>query len=319
MPQIEFDYFIPPDVTVYTDGTIAEADKPKVFSLHDNSKRALMSFTGWGMPSIEYITQRGPFQHGVTLLDYRLEPRVLQYVYRQIGDCREDYWDMRYLLLNAIRPNRGVGACITPGRLRKILPNGEIRDLMVMLEKGPPFRARTGDWDEWAITETLRFIAHDPIVLDPVRNSASWTLGTPTDQLVFPITFPIVFGPAIIDETLDVTYAGNWLTYPTIVITGPLNGPIIENQSTDEILEIGWDIPAGKTLTINLAYGVKSVIDSDGTSRIGTLSTDSDLATFHIAPDPEVASGVNTLLVTGSAATATTAVVVNWYDRYIGI
>lgn len=319
MAQIEWDFFIPADVSVYTDGTILATDIPKVYSFHDNTNRALMSFTGWGMPEIEYITQRGPFQHGVTLLNYRLEPRVIQYVYRQVGGCRDDYWDNRAALVNTLRPNRGVGGCVTHGRLRKIRYDGTVRDLMVVIEQGPPFQARGSDWDEWAITETLRFIAHDPIVFNPAQKTANWTLSTPVDHLIFPITFPIVFGTAIVNDTLNVVYDGTWLTYPTIVITGPLNGPIVENQSTGETLTIGWDVPVGKTLTINLAYGIKTVTDSDGVSRVGTVSTNSDLATFHIAPDPEVAGGVNTLKVSGSAADTNTAVVISWYDRYIGI
>jgi hypothetical protein len=317
MAQIEWDYYLSPDISIYTDGSILAADQGKVYSFHDNNLRALMSFTGWGMPPIEYITQRGPYQHGITLLDYRLNPRIIQLVHRRVGGCREDYWDNRSSLIDVLRPNRG-GACLSRGRLRKILGDGAIRDIYVMIESGPVFSPRGNDWDEWSITETLRFIAHDPIIFDPARNSASWTLSAES-ALIFPITFPIFFGGAIINDTLDITYVGSWLTYPEIVITGPLNGPVIENESTDETISIGWDVPSGKTLTINLGYGVKTVTDSDGINRIGTISTDSDLATFHIAPDPEVAGGVNTLRATGSGADANTAVVVTFYDRFIGI
>lgn len=316
--QIEWDYYLPPDASVNTDGTVAEDDRDLVYSFHNNADRALLSFTGWGMPDIEYITQRGPYQHGRTIVDYRLQPRVVQYTYRQTGGCRDDYWDNRYGLINAIRPNRGAPGCVERGRLRKVLSDGSVRDLYVMVERGPRFQARGTDWDEWSITETIRFVAHDPVVFNPALQSASWTISS-TSQLVFPITFPIFFGSEIIDSDLDITYDGTWLTYPIITIVGPLHGTIITNESTDEVIRFEYDIPAGTTITMNLDYGVKTVVDQDDTSLIGSVGADSDLATFHIAPAPEVAGGVNTITVQGSNADANTAVTISWLDKYIGI
>lgn len=313
---IEFTYYVPPDVTVATNGTIS--DYSDVYLFNDHVDRFEMSFTGWGMPPIEYITQRGPYQTGQTVLDFRVQPRVIQLTHRRNGNCRDDYWDIRSDFINALRPNRAVGGGFEPGRLRKVLSDGSIRDIYVALERGPVFQPRGDQWDEWSIMETIRFIAHDPILFNPVRKSATWTLSS-QDNLVFPFSFPIIFGSAIINDTLDVTHAGTWLSYPTITITGPLSQPTIENQSTDEIIVFQYDIPAGSTVEFDLNYGVKTVLENGGTSRIGSVTPQSDLATFHIAPDPEVSGGVNALLVTGSNATAETSVGVTWYDRYIGI
>lgn len=317
--QIEWDYWIPEDVTINSDGTVPSSDRYKVYSFHNNSDRALMSFTGWGMPPIDYITQRGPYQHGETLLTYRLEPRVVQYVYRKTGGCREDYWDNRRELIDAIRPNRSSMGCVTRGRLRKVLPDGSMYDLYAKIERGPVFQGRGQDWDEWSFTETLRFIAHDPVVFNPVQQSASWTLTGGTDQLVFEATFPIFFGPEIVNDTLNITYDGTWLTYPTINITGPLIGPVIKNNSTDETITINYDVPTGETITIDLRYGVKTVENSAGTNLIGTITPNSDLATFHLAPDPIVSGGVNEMVVQGANADANTAVSMTWFDKYIGI
>lgn len=318
MPQIEWDYYIPADVSVNSDGTILAADRSKVYSFDNREDRALVNFTGWGYPTVEHITQRGAYQHGETLLTYRLNPRVVQYVYRKTGGCRDDYWENRRNLIDAIRPNRGVGGCVERGRLRKVLEDGSKYDLYVMVERGPSFSPRGSDWDEWSYTETIRFVAHDPVIFNPEQQNASWTLSA-SSELVFPITFPIFFGTSIINDTLDVTYNGTWLTYPTITITGPLNGPVIENLSTDETIEINYDVPAGDTITIDLNYGVKTVVNTAGTNLIGTVTADSDLATFHIAPDPEVSGGINQLRASGSNADANTAVAITWFDKYIGI
>jgi hypothetical protein len=314
--QIEWSYYIPPDVTVATDGTIA--DWTNVYSFDDREDRFEFSFTGWGMPPIDYITQQGPFQDGVSLLDYRLKPRVVQLTHRRVGGCRDSYWDMRSDLVNILRMNRGSSG-LERGRLRRVLPDGSKRDLYVVIEQGPRFEARDPEeWDEWSIFETLRFIAHDPIIFNPAQQSASWTISE-TSELIFPIEFPIIFGAAIINNELDVTYNGTWLTHPTITITGPLYGPIIQNNSTDEEIVINYDVEPGDTLTLDLNYGVKTVEDADGTNRIGTVTPDSDLATFHIAPAPQVSGGVNTLKVIGGNADDNTAVAITWYDKYIGI
>ena len=318
MPQIEWDFLIPADVTLDANGDVLAADWDEVYSFHDNGERALMSFMGWGMPTIDYITQKGPFQHGLTVIDYRLQPRVVQMVHRRTGGCREDYWDHRALFVNALRPNRGTSSCLQRARLRKVFEDGSKRDLFVMIEKGPSFEPRGSNWDEWSITETIRFIAHDPIIFNPTQQSESWVLD-PSSELVFPIAFPIFFGSSILNDTLNVTYDGTWLTYPVITIVGPLNGARIKNNSTDEEIALNFDVPPATTITINLNYGAKTVVDQDGTSYIGSVSSDSDFATFHIAPDPEVADGINELVVEGSNADANTAVTIAWYDKYIGI
>ena len=318
MAQIEWDYLIPANLTLDADGDVDADDWDEVYSFSNNGDRALMNFSGWGMPPIDYITQKGPYQHGLTVIDYRLRPRIIQMMHRRTGGCRDDYWDNRAAFVNALRPNRGVGACLQRARLRKVFEDGTKRDLFVMIEKGPLFNPRSSNWDEWAIMETIRFIAHDPIIFNPTQQSESWVI-TETSELVFPITFPIFFGTNIINDTLNVTYDGTWLTYPVITIVGPLNGARIINNSTDEEIAFNFDVPPGTTITMNLNYGAKTVVDQDGTSYIGSVSPDSDLATFHIAPDPEVAGGINELVAEGSNADANTALTVAWYDKYIGI
>ena len=283
--------------------------------------RWVLTESGWGTPPIDYITQRGPFQHGETVRDYFLRPRVIQMLIRQQFCNRDDWWGGRALLLDAIRPNRQtIPTAIDPGQLRRIQSDGSIRDLNVYLVEGPRFEPRnqTG-WDEWAFQEVLRFIAYDPIVFDPTEVEEVLGLDL-TLELVFPIDFPIVFGASVIDDTVDLTYVGTWETYPIIVITGPLSNFRIVNDTTGEEIALTYNIGVGDTITIDLSYGNKTVVDAGGTSRIGAVTPESDLATFHIAPDPEAPGGVNSLTVTGLGATpGVTQVEVSYFSRYFGI
>jgi hypothetical protein len=459
-----------------------------------------MQSSGWATPPINYITQRGTFQHGETVKDYFLQPRTIQLLIDQSFCGREEQWDGRAALLNAIRPNRQLTATgVTPGTLRRILPDGSIRDLKAFISDGPAFDPDLGDgWQSYSFKEVLRFIAHDPVIYDPTVQSyvedfaeASHNLTIPINNIFdemlvvyvnpnwlgFAPTSNIIVGYAnagstkygvglkfnnvtipsgsaivsahitgqantvfntdtamsritgnkeinpspfstlanyqtrrgtvvggvddlkittaqvdwdaiphfvggtwydspdistvvqeLINQTgwlsgqslalfwddhddrsthvdgcyrifysaissapelhieyttsgkLFITYVGTWLSYPKIIITGPLNDAVITHQETGEKLQLDYNIPAGRIVTIDLAYGVKTVKDDLGVNLIGVLSSDSDLATFHIAPDPEVTGGLNHISVVGTGeAVGTTQVEVQFLNRYFGI
>lgn len=294
--------------------------------------RFIISQSGWGTPPIEYITQRGPFQHGETVKDFFLRPRVVQLLVRENLCNRDEWWASRADLLNDIRPNRQATATATaPGQLRRVKSSGEVRDLDVFIAEGPRFEPRVaGTWDEWSWQEVLRFIAHNPIEFDPTEVIASFTITLPS-SLVFPITFPITFGGTIV-ETLLVDYIGTWESLPRILITGPIDSPRIDNTTTGEKLQFAFDVPAGRELEIDLAYGVKTVQEGPPggpytINRIGTLSSDSDLATFHLAPTPEAPqvtgqpapTARNTITLTGRGVSGGTAVQVRYFTRFFGI
>lgn len=325
MAQIEFDWYIPSDVTINDDGTID--DMSNVYSFDNRDQFFLRSFAGLGMPPIEYITQRGPFQHGRSALGYRLQPRIIQLVHRRLGCNRDEYWDNRSDLIDKLRPNRQFANSFEPGRLRKILPDGTVRDIKVLIERGPRFNPRSQMWDEYAFQETLRFIAHDPIVFDPALQSAVWVLGSLENLIFFEavnwtdrMVFPIWFGATSLSDVLNVTYTGTWLANPTILITGPLNSPRILNNTTVEEIALDYNVSVGETVTINLEYGQKTIINNTSVNLIGTATANSDIATFHIAPNPEAPAGINQLQVIGdSAAIGSTEVRIQWNTNYIGI
>jgi len=303
---IEFDYLITADGETH--------------NLRSLGGIFMMQSGGFGMPDIEYLTERGPLQDGATLLTYRLRQRVVQYMFRGQGCNRQQYWDLREKLLDWTRPNRHSASTLTPATLRKIRPDGSMRDLDVFVEAGPTFDISGLDrWDEAGFTDTIRFVAHNPLLYDPAVQSRAVVLPLST-QLVFPITFPIYFGLGTIDDTFVIPYLGTWDEFPTITISGPINGAIIENISTGEILQFDYNIPQGVTVTINLAYGQKTATDGSGNNYIGLLTPDSDLTTFHLAPNPVVAGGNNVLRVQGGGARyGHTSVVVSYYNRYIGM
>lgn len=286
------------------------------YQLHAPGVRTVLTDEGTGMPPIEYVTQRGPFQHGETLINYFLRPRIIQMLIRGQNTSRNNYWASRAEILDYIRPNRQLtSGGISTGRLRKHLSNGQVRDVDCLIQQGPNFNPRDiKHWDEWAWQEVLRFIAFNPITYDPTLQT--FTVGQSATQLVFPITFPIQFGS--IQSTSNLTYTGTWLSYPTIVVTGPISSFVIYNNTIGEKLELAANLLAGESLTITLDYGSKTIVKSDGTNLIGLLSPTSNLGTFHIAPHPVATNGVNSITTVIPGAASTTSVTITYYHRYIG-
>jgi hypothetical protein len=327
----ERDYYIPPDVSLYADtGKVVPADRSKVLPLSNQHNAHLISFTGMGMPAIDYLTERGPGQHGDTIINFRLQPRTIQYVYRRNECDRQAFWDRRQSLLGLLNPNRSEVNCMSLGRLRKVLPDGTTYDIDALIEQGPAFsgRGEADGWDEWSITETLRFICPDPTWYSPVQESVTWVTetfsgllfyeaGVTDDHLVFPTT--ALFASDVISGEASVTYTGTWFAYPTITIVGPISGPTITHKTLDIKIALDYTVPVGSTVTITTDYGNKTITDQLGTNLIGTLSADSDL-NFYIAPDPIAADGVNEFSATGASTDEDeTEISMTYYPRFIGI
>ena len=303
----EFTQYTAPDGEVYR------------FNIHD---QFVLSETGMGMPIVRPISQSGPLQHGETIYDYRLEPRTIQLIMRAGGCSRDAYWENRAKLLNYMRINRFSGDNLALGTLRKTLSDGSKRDIDVMLSFGPVFQPRDpSKWDEWGFTETLRFIAPDPTFYDPTQIEQSWTLsgGSFSTELIYPYSLPIAYGDNS-DNSIGVSYQGTWLSYPTITLTGPMSGCLIENDATGEKIRMNYSIGKDETVEIVLEYGNKTAISNRFGSVIGTISEDSDLATFHIAPAPEALNGSNNLsIVAPGTSPNTSRAKIEYYTRYIGI
>lgn len=266
---------------------------------------------GFGMPPIEYVTQRGPFQHGETLKDFFLRPRVVQLTMRVNGCSRSEYWDLRNQILGVMRPGRDG---TSPGVLRKYLANGAVRELECYIVDGPSFPGKSANkWDEWSIMDTLRFQALDPVLRNPALKTFAY-VSTGGASGTFPLTFPLTIAAfSSPGGGLPINYLGNWLSYPTIILNGPLVGPLVRNLTTGEKIEFSGSIASGRVVTIDLTFGHKTVTLDDGTNQIGFISSDSDLGSFHLTP------GNNQIQVNATGTSAISSVVLQWYDRFIGI
>lgn len=303
----------------------------KRYILHSPPSRVILSEEGFGVPPLEYITDRAPFQHGDNVRSFHLNPRVIQLVTLQNFRNREEYWNGRAQLVEMLRPNalqpgtnpnffipNDIISALAPSRQGKLLcylGNGKKRQLDVLLESGPGFAPPQGGWRAWSFTEVLRFVAHDPTWYDPTSKGVGLT-NTEPSQLIFPVTFPVTFSTSSASGT--VTYLGDWRSLPILVAWGAITAPSFTNLATGKKVGITTTIPADYAVVFDLQN--KRVVRSDGLNLLGFLTDDSDLTEFAIEPDPIASGGVNPIVLEGTAFNPFAGPpLVQYYDRYLGI
>lgn len=276
----------------------------------------LAGIDGMGLPGVNRINEHGPLQHGVSDIGFRLTPRNLTLALVIPEHCLYYTRQIRQAFLEAFKPSDA------PIGLRFEFPDGSNRQLDTHYTGGLSLPSegigRTGG--QHTIRDAAQLYAPDPTWYDPDEHTLYFDFGAATfTELAFPITFPIVFGDSIVSSYASVFYAGTWLAYPKIFFTGPLTNPSIENLTTGELLRLEYIIAANEQVTIDTRYGHKTVTNNYGTNLIDKLSSDSDLATFHLAADPESLDGYNLFYVSaGDALGIASNVFIRYFDRYIG-
>lgn len=292
-------------ISVFAGGSEYQLDGTNPYSYlgHDNL----------GAAPRRRLVERGPQQHGETDLGYRLDPRVFTLLLQIEAADAAAFWDQRNDLISYFAPYHApiLGFWLKNGAVRYIDCH-LVGDLMMP----------DGEYMGTIQRAAAQLKAPDPTFYDPVGQSSTFSLGGGGDAFPVPHEVPHGVGASTIDQSTVIAYAGNWLSFPHLIrITGPIEDCVITNVTTGEKLDFtGATIAGGDYIDIDCRYGQKTVIDNDGVNRIADLTSDSDLATFHLAPDSaEAPGGLNSIRVTGSGVTEATGVQVNWFERYLGI
>lgn len=270
----------------------------------------------FGAPPTRFLTRKGYKQHGVTEIDYLLDPRTITLQLWHSAACsRQQYWDNRLALHEFLRPNRN-------GPLRFVIrqPNGQERALTVRADPGLKFPMPSPDVNNWDVNEAIDLTAFDPIWFDPEPATTHYAAGD-YGHLVFPAMFPILFGvPTSAEVIATVTYTGTWVSYPTLTVYGPYTTCRIENETTGVQIILNVAVAAGSYRIIDLTPGAQRLVDETGTNHFGDLDAGSDLVDFNLRPDPEVPSGVQVIHAwfTGGAV-GQSALQIQYNRRYFAL
>lgn len=281
------------------------------YSLDDDTYCRLLSDEGAGMLPMHRLSERGPQQHGMTDRGYYYDPRYIILSLGVIGTSLADMETKRRNLISIFAPQTNSL------QLKYTLPSGAVRYIECHYLDGLNMpHTNTGTW----LKEVVTLVCPDPTFYDPAFNIGGFNISAGADTWVVPFEVPLTIGASTIDSDAAITYSGDADSYPIIRITGPANDPILTNETLDLKLDFtGGTVNAGDYYELDLRYGRKTVVDSGGTAQISKLTSDSDVATFRIAADPDASGGINSLNFSCTGATTATKCDVIYYDRYIGI
>ena len=283
-------------------------------SITDGTLTWLEGYAGLGRAPMHAITERGPEQHGETLIDFRLDPRVFSLVLGLSPATAGGLQTDKDTILDLFSPVAG-GDLIN---LEWGLANGNTRRIACkpIGDCDMPSADKAGFYQKVAVV----FHAPDPTFYDPTAEAVTFALGGGASGFTVPTPVPTAIGAGTIDQSRVMTNNGNWHSSPFIRITGPITDCIITNTTTDKQLSfVGTTIAAADYYDVNLTYLQKTIVDKAGADKLGDLVEGSHLGTFMIAAKPMAPSGNNNIQVTGSAVTTATKVEVTFYHRYLGI
>jgi hypothetical protein len=278
-------------------------------SLNDGVTSVLIEQDGIGMTPVHRVVERGPQQHGESDRGFRLDPRVVQLVLGVQGD---NLYAKRDLLAQWFKPTNNAIS------LRWTREDAAVRqlDCYYLDSMGLGSNVKSRYW----LKVPAQFKAEDPTFYDPALVQSAFGIALGGDEMVIPLVIPWEVGTSVLDSTTTIAYPGTWRTYPVLVITGPVDDLVITNNATGEKLDwTGADIGAGTTRTVDLRYGHKTVVDGGGVDKAAELTTDSDMATWHIADAPDAPGGNNSIHVTGANGTAATRIIIQYYKRYVSL
>ncbi|CAB4128657.1 Siphovirus-type tail component [uncultured Caudovirales phage] len=267
---------------------------------------------GFGMAPLHRITQRGPLQQGDSDVDFRLDPRVLQLPFIFTANTMAEHYVIRDKVLAIFSPSNVIGT------LTITRPDGTQRAIATKILGGLSLDvdAKSG----YSVKTIVQMRADDPTWYNPTQTTIAGTsaiVGTPTP---IPRLYPVTYGASgTINVNTSVTYSGTWNAYPNIVAVGPLNSLIIQNTSTGDIITLTANIAAGTTYIFDLRYGFKTVVDQLGANVLANISATSNLATFNLAPMPQVVGGINNISITATGGTSSSNVTLTYNDRFIGV
>lgn len=267
--------------------------------------------SGHGLTPFHLITQRGAFQQGETTVDYRKDPRVIVVPLLILTNTLTSQAAARELLIKMFHPSNVQGTLT-------IANDTIVRSITVRSIGGLAFENREGEG--YYIKTAVQLRADDPTWYDPTLNSISATPSIAGTTMPIPLLIPLTLGAGSINATITINYSGSANSYPIITATGPITSLVITNTSTGQVISFGsTTIAAGRTYSINLQYGYKTVIDDLGLNHYDQITAASNLATWSINCDPEVTGGTNSITISGTGATSTSNVTIQYYTRYDGI
>jgi hypothetical protein len=268
---------------------------------------------GFGEAPLQQISTRVPLRDGGIFLAVQTQPREVVFTLHMRATTRAEMWELRRRLSNLMNPLFGAFTV-------RIYGDDHTQYELRQCHFQDGFAGGIGlSWPLLKQEITVTVLSYDPMLYQLPMLAYASTVPVLLEGLIFPATFPIFFyvTPGI-NEIVPVVTTGNWYTYPTIVFTGPLQDPYVQNLTVPGKIGLYYTIPVGVTVTVTTEPENCTVVDSLGNNLFGELTEDSDISTFKIAPEVLCDVGHNDIQLVGGAGTVgVSSIVLYWSNRWV--
>ena len=199
------------------------------YSVSDGNPFHALTLTGIGLPPTRLLKERGPQQHGSTVVGHLLDERLLNLALLIKGDTEALTDQYRDDLAEIIKPIDGL-----PCTIRITRADGSQRQIDAYTVGQVDFPNTKQERFAGAQLVVAQFEAPDPIPYDPTLNNIVFTIASgsiaPGGYQV-PLQVPVIYtSGASIDAVENLVYAGRWEVFPKIYVTGPANDLVITNE-----------------------------------------------------------------------------------------
>lgn len=260
------------------------------YTLNDNVTRFLNrnGMRGFGFPQGAVSMQRVPHTHGNAMISTTpyAEAREMQVSLTLKVNDGGDYGDLRdeyEKLVRILSPWKGTtrtnlhGISTYLGSLWVTKPDGStVRGTdcwctnVSDLEEDGPFAGGV----------TVTFVAPYPFWYNPSDPESTVIMGSAAVGLTFPITFPITFTSGNVDSDATIDNTGDIETWPTLVVFGPGDNPVIDNDTTGKKWSCTQTMDADDTITVNMQAGTVMFWDNSAGTSTSIIDTMDATAEF---------------------------------------
>lgn len=264
----------------------------------------LFGRAGFGMAPLRLNEDEIPLQDGGRLRSLNFLPRTFDLPLLLKRDTAGALDTLRRNVLWWFNPKRG------DGKLRVTTRLGDQREIVCRSVDGLGLVENKESYTYRTLKAIVSLRSHDPHWRAVNATTTTYTLAA-NPQTWFPI-FPLRLGASTLFDNPMVNNTGDVETWPSWIITGPGDDPILRNLTSGEIIDLtGKSLGVGETIEIDTSPGVKTVKSGAGANLFGSMSSTSSLWALKV--------GNNSLSLELSGVTAASSIQLTYRLRYLGI
>ncbi|MEV2913193.1 phage tail family protein [Paenibacillus larvae] len=251
------------------------------------------------------VTQRSPYQDGVTYVDGQIQERGMQLEFLIVAENKNHMAQLRRKISSIFNPKLGMG------ELECHVSDGIKRKVDCVIEIAPSFPKEKETRTTRVQPCLVSLFCPSPYWVDTYTTSRqmSYVMGGYKFSLRLPVSFSKrSFQRGVVNE-------GDVETPVKIEFKGPAQNPTVYNRTTGEFIRVKRDLSENDILHIDTTFGKKRVEIVRASGRVENAFHYIDLASsfFQLVPGP------NTLEYNSNNDSSKTRVTVMYKNRYVGV